>query len=105
MKDENVNKETSNTYKNNQPGSTDILNQEFFNIFKTQKKISDKKKKISDLITFLQYNPNYLTNSQNKQKISYLYEIILSNLIENNNNFVKSQIDLIEILNKKLYLV
>ena len=40
MKDENVNKENSNTYKNNQPGSTDILNQEFFNIFKTQKKIS-----------------------------------------------------------------
>ena len=101
MKDENLNQET--TTNNNQIDAIDILNQEFFDIFKTQKKISDKKKKISDLITFLQYNPNYLTNPQNKQKISYLYEIILSNLIENNNNFVKSQIDLIEILNKKLY--
>ena len=54
----------------------------------------------------LKQNKIYLSSLlsiNNRQKLSKLYELILSNLTENNNNFVLSQLELIEILGQYLY--
>ena len=71
------------------------LNSDFFKSFEPSKKLPEKKSKISNLIKFLKENNTYLSslNDQNK---------LLTNLIENNNNFVISQINLIEIIFNKI---
>ena len=97
----------NNNYGNNSNSNNqEILNDEFFNAFLPSKKITDKKKKINDLIINLKQNKIYLSSLlsiNNRQKLSKLYELILSNLTENNNNFVLSQLELIEILGQYLY--
>ena len=99
--------ESNNNYGNNSNSNNqEILNDEFFNAFLPSKKITDKKKKINDLIINLKQNKIYLSSLlsiNNRQKLSKLYELILSNLTENNNNFVLSQLELIEILGQYLY--
>ena len=80
----------------------DILNPDFFKSFEPQKKLPEKKSKISNLITFLKENNTYLSSLKNQKKLSSLYDIILTNLIENNNNFVISQINLIEIISEQI---
>ena len=97
----------NNNYGNNSNSNNqEILNDEFFNAFLPSKKITEKKKKINDLIINLKQNKIYLSSLlsiNNRQKLSKLYELILSNLTENNNNFVLSQLELIEILGQYLY--
>ena len=99
--------ENNNMYGNNlNRNNEEILNDEFFNAFLPSKKITDKKKKINDLIINLKQNKIYLSSLlsiNNRKKLSKLYELILSNLTENNNNFVLSQLELIEILGQYLY--
>ena len=80
----------------------DILNPDFFKSFEPQKKLPEKKSKISNLITFLKENNTYLSSLKDQKKLSSLYDIILTNLIENNNNFVISQINLIEIISEQI---
>ena len=75
-----------------------ILTTEFLNIIKSSKKINDKKKKIDELNKYLISNPTYLSSNENSNKISELYSILISNLNENNNNYVSSQMKLIETL-------
>ena len=77
---------------------SDLLNDDFFTQIKTSKKISDKKKKIDELTKSIQENPSYLNSPDNQQKISELYNLLISNLNENNNNYVSSQIKLIDVL-------
>lgn len=80
----------------------DILNTDFFKSFEPQKKLPEKKAKISALINFLKENSTYLSSLNDQKKLLSLYDIILTNLIENNNNFVISQINLIEILSLQI---
>ena len=90
----------------NENNNQDILDDGFFNAFSPSKKITEKKKKINELITNLKNNKIYLSSLlsiKNRQKLSKLYELIISNLTENNNNFVLSQLELIDILGQYLY--
>ena len=80
----------------------DILNSEFFKSFEAPKKLPEKKTKISNLIKFLKENNNYLQSLKDSKKLLHLYDIVITNLIENNNNFVLAQIDLIEILSEQI---
>ena len=104
MIEENDNQKTNeqnSTISEKSPASTsipDLLNDDFFSEIKTSKKISDKKKKIDELTKSLKENPSYLNLSENQQKVSELYNLLISNLNENNNNYVSSQIKLIDIL-------
>ena len=89
-------KETNNLENN------DILNSDFFKSFETPKKLPEKKAKISNLIIFLKDNNTYFKSLKDSKKLLNLYDIIITNLIENNNNFVLVQIDLIEILSQQI---
>ena len=80
----------------------DVLNSEFFKSFETPKKLPEKKLKISNLIKFLKGNNKYFQSLKDSKKLLLLYDIIITNLIENNNNFVLAQIDLIEILSEQI---
>ena len=103
-------KEENNTQKNNiqNPDTSDmpispttkpdLLTDEFFSQIKTSKKINEKRKKIDELTKSLQEDPSYLNSSENQQKITQLYDLLISNLNENNNNYVSSQMKLIETL-------
>ena len=84
------------------PQIPDIFNSEFFKSFEPPKKLPEKKSKISNLIKLLKENPTYLPSLKDEKKILPLYDIILTNLIENNNNFVIAQIDLIELLSEQI---
>ena len=97
-----IKKENENNINNNQ----DILDDDFFDSFSPSKKITVKKKKINELIINLKQNKEYLSSLlsiNNREKLSKLYELILLNLTENNNNYVLSQLELIEILGQYLY--
>ena len=80
----------------------DILNSDFFKSFEAPKKLPEKKAKISHLINFLKENNTYFKSLKDSKKLLNLYDIIITNLIENNNNFVLAQIDLIEILSEQI---
>ena len=75
----------------------DILNSDFFSPFETNQKLPEKKAKIMKLIEYLQENTTYFQTLKETENLKLLYNIILNNLIENNNNFVISQINLIKI--------
>ena len=99
-----MNKKENENYLNND--IKDILDENFFNSFSPSNKITGKKKKINELITNLKQNKVYLSSLlsiNNRKKLSKLYELILLNLTENNNNFVLSQLELIELLGQYLY--
>ena len=100
MKDNEPSENSNNSYTNNsnQLPDSELLSDDFFTAIKTSKKINDKKKKIDELAKSLKENPSYLNLPQNQQKVSDLYNLIISNLNENNNNYVSSQIKLIDIL-------
>ena len=99
MENEEKEKEISNinpTSTINDSNNTNIqlLTDEFISEINTLKKLNDKKSKI-DLIT------NYLKENSNiniDNNISKLYDFLLLNLNENNNNYVLSQLKLIETL-------
>ena len=94
--------ENEKNFNNNQ----NILDDDFFDSFSPSKKITIKKKKINELIINLKQNKEYLSSLlsiNNREKLSKLYELILLNLTENNNNYVLSQLELIDILGQYLY--
>ena len=104
--DDNNNDNNFRNGDNNSNNYTEILDDDFFNAFLPSQKIQGKKKKISELITNLKQNKIYLSSLlsiNNRKKLSKLYELILSNLTENNNNFVLSQLELIDLLGQYLY--
>ena len=89
-----MNKKESNNIDNNSNeesingNSPDILDDKFFDAFSPSKNIAGKKQKINELIANLKNNKIYLSSLlsiKNRQKLSKLYEVILSNLTENNN--------------------
>jgi hypothetical protein len=75
-----------------------ILNQEFFDTIKNSKKINSKIKKINELTESLKKTPNFLELPDIKNKMSDLYSLLLTNLNENNNNYVLAQMELIKAL-------
>ena len=94
-KKENISEE-NNSYEK------DILNSDFFKLFENSQKIPEKKEKIEKLINYLKENKNYLKSLKETKNLELLYEIILTNLIENNNNFIISQINLMKILSDQI---
>ena len=103
--DNDLNKNLQNQelpQENTSPQIPDIFDSDFFKSFEPPKKLPEKKTKISNVIKFLKENPTYLQSLKDEKKILPLYDIILTNLIENNNNFVIAQIDLIEILSDQI---
>ena len=83
----------------------DYLNSDFFKFFETPQKLHEKREKITKLINFLQENKNYFKSLKEPKNLNLLFDIILTNLIENNNNFVLIQINLIKILCEKISLI
>ena len=107
MSEENITNSNNKTSQISQletsnPEIPDILNSDFFKSFETPKKLPEKKAKISNLINFLKENNTYFQSLKASKKLLNLYDIITTNLIENNNNFVLAQIDLIEILSEQI---
>ena len=80
----------------------DILNQEFFDTIKLSKKINSKGQKINELTDYFKKNPNYNELPEIKNKIEDLLNLLLTNLNENNNNYVLAQMELIKTLSKTL---
>ena len=80
----------------------DILNQEFFDTIKLSKKINSKGQKINELTDYFKKNPNYNELPEIKNKIQDLLNLLLTNLNENNNNYVLAQMELIKTLSKTL---
>ena len=58
----NDNESNNNYGDNSNSNNQEILNDEFFNAFLPSKKITDKKKKINDLIINLKQNKIYLSS-------------------------------------------
>ena len=75
-----------------------ILDQDFFDTIKNSKKINSKIKKMNELTESLKKTPNFLELPDIKSKMSDLYSLLLTNLNENNNNYVLSQMELIKAL-------
>ena len=77
-----------------------ILNQDFFDTIKKSKKINIKSQKIKELSKYFESNPDSLQSPEIKNKIPELYDLLLINLNENNNNYVLAQMELIQTLGK-----
>ena len=86
-----MNNEEEKTKNSNE--SNEILSDEFFSEINNLKKLNEKKSKIDIITNYLKEN-----KSINDNNISKLYDFLLSNLNENNNNYVLSQLKLIETL-------
>ena len=82
----------------------DILNSDFFSFFEKEQKLPEKRAKIINLINYFQENKTYIQSLKDSSLLEKLYDIILSNLIENNNNFVLSQINIIKIISEQITL-
>ena len=82
----------------------DILNSDFFSFFEKEQKLPEKRAKIINLINYFQENKTYIQSLKDSSLLEKLYDIILSNLIENNNNFVMSQINIIKIISEQITL-
>ena len=87
-----------NKNEKDEDNSNDILNQDFFDTIKLSKKINSKTKKINELTEWLKKTPNYNELPQIKNKMPDLLNLLLTNLNENNNNYVLSQMELIKTL-------
>ena len=82
----------------------DILNSDFFSFFEKEQKLPEKRAKIINLINYFQENKTYIQSLKDSSLLEKLYDIILSNLIENNNNFVLCQINIIKIISEQITL-
>ena len=96
--DEVIQKENNSPSKNIDKENNEILNSDFLKSFETPHKLPEKRTKIIELINYFQENQSYLKSLNDSKNLEHLYNIILTNLNENNNNFVISQINLIKIL-------
>ena len=81
--------------------SVEILNQEFFDTIKQSKKINIKTQKIRELSKYFS-SQNNIQSQSIKSKLPDLYNLLLINLNENNNNYVLAQMELIQVLGKIL---
>ena len=88
--------------KEQENGTNSILNEDFFNTIKLSKKINAKIKKINELKDYFQKTPNFIEISDINNKLPDLFSLLLTNLNENNNNYVLAQMDLIIILGKTI---
>ena len=82
---------------NNINNNEELFTDEFFSEINTLKKLNEKKSKIDSINNYLKENISN-NNLPNNNNISKLYDYLLSNLNENNNNYVLSQLKLIETL-------
>ena len=89
---QNDNSPLKNIVKENE----EILNSDFLKSFETPQKLPEKRTKIIKLINYFQENQSYLKSLNDSKNLEHLYNIILTNLNENNNNFVINQINLIK---------
>ena len=90
--------------KTDSSNPSEILNQEFFDTIKNSKKINIKTQKIKELSKyFSSTEANIIQSTEIKNKIPDLYDLLLINLNENNNNYVLAQMELIQVLGQKLY--
>ena len=80
----------------------EILNQEFFDTIKNSKKINAKTQKMKELSKYFISNKDSPLSDDIKNKIPDLYNLLLINLNENNNNYVLAQMDLIQSLGKSI---
>ena len=88
--------------ENNNITDNDILNSDFFKLFETPQKLQEKRENIINLINYLTKNQTYIQSLKETKRLELLYEIILTNLIENNNNFLIVHIDLIKIMSEQI---
>ena len=105
MSEENkINKtiQKENSSEMNIDENNEILNSEFLKSLETPQKLPEKKSKITKLINFFQENQTYLLSLKETKNLEHLYDIILTNLNENNNNFVICQINLIKIISEQI---
>ena len=105
MSEENkINKtiQKENSSELNIDENNEILNSEFLKSLETPQKLPEKKSKITKLINFFQENQTYLLSLKETKNLEHLYDIILTNLNENNNNFVICQINLIKIISEQI---
>ena len=79
-----------------------ILNQDFFDTINNSKKINIKTQKIRELSKYFTSFPDSLNSPEIKNKIPDLYNLLLVNLNENNNNYVLAQMELIQVLGKTI---
>ena len=80
----------------------EILNQDFFDTIKNSKKINAKSQKIKELSKYFSSHPDSPQSSEINNKMPDLYDLLLINLNENNNNYVLAQMELIQILGKTI---
>ena len=86
--------------KDNNPNN--ILDQDFFDTIKLSKKINSKISKINELTEFFKKTPNYIELPDIKSKLPDLFSLLLTNLNENNNNYVLAQMNLILVLGQTI---
>ena len=86
--------------KSENSNQKEILSQEFFDTIKNSKKINTKTQKIKELSKYFTSNPESLQSPEINDKIQDLYDLLIINLNENNNNYVLAQMELIQILGK-----
>ena len=86
--------------KDNNPNN--ILDQDFFDTIRLSKKINSKISKINELTKFFQKTPNYIELPDIKSKLPDLFSLLLTNLNENNNNYVLAQMNLILVLGQTI---
>lgn len=88
----------SNPSENNKLlNEIDPLTDECIASLSNRQKINTKKKIIEDLISFFSNNPNYITDEQNQDKLTKLFQQFTILLNENNNNFILVEIALLNI--------
>ena len=89
MNEENNNENSSLPKENN----NELISEKFFSEINSLKKLNDKKDKIDLLNNYLKEN-----SVQKVEYFSKLYDFLILNLNENNNNYVSCQLNLIETL-------
>ena len=73
----------------------DPLTEEFISTLSSSKKVTIKKKMLEQLLSYINANPDYLSNESTVQKCYALFPKFLTLLNENNNNFISVEISLL----------
>ena len=80
----------------------EILNSDFLKSLEAPQKLPEKREKIIKIIKYFQENKTYLKSLKETKNLMHFYKIILTNLNENNINFVINQINLIKIISEQI---
>ena len=81
----------------------DPLTEEFISTLSSSKKVTIKKKMLEQLLSYINANPDYLSNESTVQKCYALFPKFLTLLNENNNNFISVEISLLTQMSKLKY--